>query len=234
MKILITGNGGRIGAEAMEHLDGHDLWGYDLKVGDNILNYGHLRTAMDGKDMVVHLAAIPHPHVDFSASDYFEQNVCGTMNVVEAAVEAGLKRIIYASSTAYYGVTRATSKVKIFEGADDFTKNIVPNDQHPSEWYYASSKVAAEALLSSFGLSKQIEVVILRFAPCHNEPSLIPGIRQGFGTYVHTRDTARAIQAAIDYKSELWFERFNINSTNKEMGKANKILFGLAELTGET
>ncbi len=51
----------------------------------------------------MHTAAIPSPR-DFDFKEFFKINVQGTLNVAEAAIKQEVKRIVYASSTAYYGL----------------------------------------------------------------------------------------------------------------------------------
>jgi UDP-glucose 4-epimerase len=102
--VLITGNLGFVGHHLMKALEkDYYLRGYDLKDDYDILDYHVLKQKMTGVDYVVHLAA----KVSVSESWknprlYYENNVIGTSNVVEAAKECGVKRIIAASSCAMY------------------------------------------------------------------------------------------------------------------------------------
>jgi len=228
-KILVTGSSGHIGKVTFKHLKnlGYDVYPFDIKSKQNMLNTNQVRDAVKGMDVVVHLAAIPHPHKQFTGRDYFKTNVVGTFNLIEASVLAGVKRFIYSSSTAYYGVAKDLEEVKAPIG-DEETLNWVqvatPRNYMPCWLYYGSSKVASEALLASYGLSKQIEVAVLRFSPCPTENSKIEGIMKNWGTYVHVNDTARAIKLAIDYNDELWYERFNISTEGTDTTKAKEIL----------
>jgi len=179
-------------------------------------------------DTVVHLAAIPHPHKQFTGRDYFERNVVGTFNMIEASINAGVKRFIYSSSTAYYGVAKNIIEVKAPIGTErtlNYVQKTKPRDTHIPYWlFYGSSKIASEALLASYGYSKLIEMAILRFSPCPSDDSKIDAILARWGTYVHVQDAARATKLAVDYEKELWYEIFNISTEGTNTSKAKRIL----------
>jgi dTDP-4-dehydrorhamnose reductase len=106
MKLLITGHKGRIGSAIYAHLKeaGHEVYGYDLVDGDDVLDPEKLSAACAGKDVVVHLAAIPHPSPKLGFADYFKLNVVGTFNLCEACAERGVRRLVFMSSQARYGL----------------------------------------------------------------------------------------------------------------------------------
>ena len=104
-KVLITGMSGLIGGLLKDHLQ--ELGGYELTALNrsqvegvsnhpaDIADFDAIRPAFDGQDVVVHLAAY------LGAQDWEGQhtgNVVGTYNVFEAARQAGVKRVIFASS----------------------------------------------------------------------------------------------------------------------------------------
>ena len=229
-KILLTGSSGQIGGATFQYLSdlGYNVKPFDIKTGQNMLNLKHVDNIVKGMDIVVHLAAIPHPHKQFTGRDYFRTNVVGTFNMIEASVKHKVKRFIYSSSTAYYGLAKNLNEVKAPIGDED-TLNWVQvasaNDKLIPCWlYYGSSKVASEALIAAYGDSKQIETAILRFAPCPPDKSKIAGIMQNWGAYVTIADASRSIQLAIDYEGELWYERFNISTEGTDCTKAKEIL----------
>lgn len=107
MRIFVTGHKGYLGSAFVEKYGkDYDIVGFDLKNDDEILNYELLKSKMKGCEQVVHLAAIPKPVEGKSFDDYINNNVLASHNVMKAAIENDLKRIIYASSTTIYGIEK--------------------------------------------------------------------------------------------------------------------------------
>ena len=123
MKFLVTGGAGFIGSNIVEELLKS---GYSVRVLDNfstgkrenlkefnsdielfegdIRSYHIVRQAVSGIEVILHQAALPS--VPRSINDPIttnEVNVMGTLNILDAAKNAGVKRIIYASSSYVYG-----------------------------------------------------------------------------------------------------------------------------------
>src|SRR3990170_6288371 len=130
-KILITGADGFIGSHLTEELvhRGYDVrafvlynsfnsWGwldhseqeikkgFEIFAGDVRDPHG-VRQAMKGCDVVFHLAAlIGIPYSYHSPDTYVDTNVKGTLNIVQAARELGLQKIIHTSTSEVYGTAR--------------------------------------------------------------------------------------------------------------------------------
>lgn len=128
MKVLVTGADGFIGSHLTEALvqKGHDVrafviynsfnsWGWldhasksvrenlDVFAGD-IRDPNGVRTAMKDCDAVLHLAAlIPITYSYHSPDTYIDTNVKGTLNVLQAARDLGVKRVIHTSTSEVYG-----------------------------------------------------------------------------------------------------------------------------------
>lgn len=190
-KILITGADGFIGSHLTESLvrQGFDIrafvlynsfnsWGWldhapadiqsslDVFAGD-IRDPNGVRTAMQGCDAVLHLAAlIAIPYSYHSPDTYVDTNIKGTLNVLQAAREAGVARVIHTSTSEVYG-----------------TAHFVPiTEEHPLQGQspYSASKIGADQLAYSFYASFGLPVVIARpfntYGPRQSARAVIPAI----------------------------------------------------------
>ena len=161
MRILITGGAGFIGSNLslMAKASGHEVRVLDdLSTGHvanlrevdvefrraSILDSAELRSAMDGVDAVVHLAALGSvPRSIAEPMDTHEVNAKGTLNVILAAKDAKVKHVSVASSSSVYGMNPALPK-----GEREWIRAMSP---------YAVTKLATEqyalAAQESYGLS---------------------------------------------------------------------------------
>jgi NAD dependent epimerase/dehydratase len=123
--------------------------------------------AVAGVDVVFHLGAliaIPYSYVN--PRDFFEVNALGSLNVAQAALAAGVQRVIHTSTSEVYGSART-----------------VPiTEDHPLEPQspYAASKVAADKLMDSFHRSFELPVTVLRpfntYGPFQSARAILPTI----------------------------------------------------------
>jgi NAD dependent epimerase/dehydratase len=190
-KILVTGADGFIGSHLTEALvlQGYDVrafvlynsfgtWGWldqasddvkssiDLFAGDIRDPHG-VRKAMLGCDAVLHLAAlIAIPYSYHSPDTYVETNIKGTLNILQAAREFGVSRVIHTSTSEVYGTAR-----------------FVPiTEEHPLQGQspYSASKIAADQLAYSFYASFGVPVVVARpfntYGPRQSARAVIPSI----------------------------------------------------------
>ncbi len=121
----------------------------ELVEGD-IRSYHIVREAVEGVDFVLHQAALPS--VPRSVKDPLtsnEVNVVGTLNILNAAKEAKVKRIVYASSSSVYGDLEVLPK----------TEDMLPKPLSP----YAVSKLAGEKYCQVFTKLYGLETVIFRY-----------------------------------------------------------------------
>ncbi|MGB3305724.1 MAG: SDR family oxidoreductase [Thermomicrobiales bacterium] len=169
MTVLVTGGAGFIGSHLVQRLVTD---GYHVRVLDNLSNgfqtnldridgdfefiQGDLRNeddvrlAVAGVDLVFHegaLGSVPRSIADPRTS--FDVNVTGTLNLLVAARDAGVRRVVYASSSSVYGDTTVSPK---HEG-------LTPNPLSP----YAISKLSAEQLCGVFTRVYGLETVALRY-----------------------------------------------------------------------
>jgi len=146
MKIAVTGGSGFIGTRLIEQLrgEGHEIVIIDI-VHDtpiNILDQEKMNAAMAGCEAIYHLAAAHRDDV-FPRSEYYEVNGKGTANVIKAADANNIKRIIFTSTVALYGLNVGTpteeNPVKPF---NDYGKSKLEAEQHLKKWSTDNADVA--------------------------------------------------------------------------------------------
>ena len=108
MRVLVTGAAGFIGRVVGARLSagGDEVVAYDraIEPADDITDLARVRSAADGCDAVVHLAAKVGLGVGIAdIDDYARQNDLGTAVVLRASAEAGIRRLVFASSMVVYG-----------------------------------------------------------------------------------------------------------------------------------
>lgn len=227
-KVLITGADGFIGSHLTEALvrAGHDVrafvmynsfnsWGwldrcsvdvagkFEVFAGDIRDPHG-VREAMKGCDRVLHLAAlIAIPYSYHSPDTYVDTNVKGTLNVLNAARELEVMRLIHTSTSEVYGTARFVP----------ITEDHPLQPQSP----YSATKIAADQLALSFHYSFATPVCIVRpfntYGPRQSARAVIPTViaqiangrrRIKLGATHPTRDfnfvadTVAAFVAALD------------------------------------
>ena len=191
MKILVTGADGFIGSHLTESLvrHGHDVrafvfynsfnsWGWldscfdDVKgnfevFSGDIRDPNGVRTAMKGCDTIFHLAAlVAIPYSYHSPDMYIDTNIKGTLNVLQAARDMSVSKIIHTSTSEVYG-----------------TAQFVPiTEDHPLQGQspYSASKIGADQIAMSFYSSFDIPVSIIRpfntYGPRQSARAIIPTI----------------------------------------------------------
>lgn len=190
-KVLVTGADGFIGSHLTETLvrAGHDVrafvlynsfnsWGWldhatddvrdslDVFAGDVRDPHG-VRAAMQDCDTVLHLAAlIAIPYSYHSPDTYVDTNVKGTLNVVQAAKDLDVSRVVVTSTSEVYG-----------------TAQFVPiTEDHPLQGQspYSASKIGADQIALSFHRSFETPVSIIRpfntYGPRQSARAVIPTI----------------------------------------------------------
>jgi len=191
MKILVTGADGFIGSHLTEMLvrAGHEVkafvlynsfnsWGWldhcavDVKghfevfAGD-IRDPNGVHEAMRECEVVLHLAAlIAIPYSYHSPDTYVDTNIRGTLNVLQAALATGVRRVVHTSTSEVYGTAR-----------------FVPiTEEHPllGQSPYSATKIGADQLAYSFFASFGLPVVIPRpfntYGPRQSARAVIPTI----------------------------------------------------------
>jgi NAD dependent epimerase/dehydratase len=190
-KVLVTGAGGFIGSHLVEalagagahvtafvhynarsdegnlaHLEPSLRQSIDIVFGD-VRDSFMIHRTVRGHDIIFHLAAlIGIPYSYHAPQSYVDTNIHGTLNVVQAALEAGAGRVVHTSTSEVYG-----------------TAQYVPIDEnhplHPQS-PYAASKVGADCVAQSYHLSFGLPVATIRpfntFGPRQSARAVIPTI----------------------------------------------------------
>ncbi|NQZ84765.1 MAG: NAD(P)-dependent oxidoreductase [Nanoarchaeales archaeon] len=228
MKIFITGSSGFIGSELIKELkNSYEIVTYDISKGDDILDYDKVNSAMVGCDVVIHLAAHRKPYDDKEFKDYFDTNCIGTFNVAQAAVSNGVKKIIYSSSTSYYGCENGIPfQVPINENNLVMTQHVKVSDLkcRDCDISYSTSKVICEEILANYGLTKKLQVIILRLGPTRKKEEYRP-----FGDlklHLKIENAIQLFKNSIECETELWYEAFTVcdEIENVDISKAKKLL----------
>ncbi|MDI7211309.1 NAD-dependent 4,6-dehydratase LegB [Leptospira santarosai] len=190
-KILVTGADGFIGSHLTEALvrQGYEVkafvlynsfnsWGwldscspevrgtFEVFAGD-VRDPNGVRTAMKGCDAVLHLAAlIAIPYSYHSPDTYVDTNVKGTLNIVQAAKDLNISKVVHTSTSEVYGTAR-----------------FVPiTEEHPLQGQspYSASKIGADQIAMSFYSSFGVPVSVIRpfntYGPRQSARAVIPTI----------------------------------------------------------
>lgn len=190
-RVLVTGADGFIGSHLTEYLvalganvrafvyyNSFNSWGWldeaneelrrqlDVFAGDIRDPYG-VRQAMKDCDVVMHLAAlIAIPYSYHSPETYVDTNIKGTLNIVQAARDLGVERVVHTSTSEVYGTAR-----------------FVPiTEEHPLQGQspYSASKIGADQIAQSFHLSFDTPVTTIRpfntYGPRQSARAVIPTI----------------------------------------------------------
>lgn len=205
MKIMVTGHSGIVGKGFLERFsDKYEIVGYSLDLGDDLSDYDNLVAKMRGCEMVVHLAAISKPVESASFDDYLRHNVQATANVLKAACEVGIKRVVYASSTTVYGIEKGIPFASpVREDMPFVSQYLGVNDLRcrPCDLSYHTSKVMSEQQVAWYGLNKKVETLALRFGPVG---------KVFLGTSVSMDNACHAIDISLSSPNEFWYEPFSI------------------------
>ena len=203
---------------------GHEVVRFDIRTNRLDMHSADDRDqALEGCDVVVHLAAIPHPAARHKWPDYWRENCQGVARMAQSALEHHVTRFIFTSSTAYYGFERGIPyRAPVDEDSPYAALYLVAADLErvPAERvYYMQSKVIAENILAAYGLTKQMQVAILRLSPMRED-----GNHPYCGLWMGDLTRAgRAIADLVDDPGELWYEVFNLADPECEVLDTTKI-----------
>jgi len=225
-RIIVTGGSGKIGAWILKELldTGHEVLNVDLKpaadprcrtliadLTDSGQAFGaigvytgidELQPSLRAQpvDVLVHFAAIPRVQLVPDA-EVFRINTTSTYNVMEAAVRAGIRKVVFASSEATYGVVFAEEQLDPEYFPVDEEHPTVPMDA------YGLSKVVNERTAAAFHARAGGDFYGLRIGDVMAPPdyakfplwSSDPAIRKReMWAYVDVRDVAQMVRLCVD------------------------------------
>ena len=237
-KIVITGGAGLLGSHVVREMAARaQITTLDIKepeaksqegqnhINLSITNYEEIKKALTGHDAVIHLAAIPNPR-EADAKTTFNNNVEGAWTVLQAAEDAGIKRVVVASSDSVFGLSY---------NPPDWPPQFLPVDEthptRPTEVYSLSKKIT-EMISESFAARGKMEVLAIR--PCH---IVFP---RGYGeleargqdlenyhfwAWVDPKDVAQAFRLAVHTRG---YNGFDVYTVAAEEGLNTKPTLELA------
>jgi UDP-glucose 4-epimerase len=232
MKVLVTGGSGFIGSHVVDKLIDK---GIEVRIFDmifptfrkdieyyqgSLLDLNAVRMSMNGIDAVFHLGAIADVNYVFREPHYSEAiNVRGSINVLEAARIAKIKRVIYGSTTWVYSETESVH-------VDETTPLYAPSH------LYTATKIASEFYCKTYSELYDLEVVVLRYGipygprardaavipiftrkALNGEPLTIAGDGLQFRKFVYVEDLAEGNVLAL--KSIAKNKIYNLDGTEK-------------------
>src|SRR4051812_7267028 len=227
MTILVTGSAGHLGEAPLRTLRGRGspARGINLKpspftdaVG-SIVDSDFVRAQMDGVTAVIHTATLHKPHVaTHSKQSFIDTNVTGTLNLLEAAVAAGVRSFVFTSTTSAFG---SQLRSEAGQAAVWVTEELPPVPKN----IYGTTKLMAETLCELFFRERGLPIMILRTSRFFPEDDDHPAMRSAYpldnaqaNELLYRRlDIADAVSAhllAASRAPDIGFARYIVSATS--------------------
>ena len=226
MRVLVTGSAGHLGEALVRVLgsDGFDVIGLDVlespftTVVGSITDRSLVRRCTESVDGIFHAATLHKPHVgSHSRQAFVDTNLTGTLNLLEAAVEAGVGRFVFTSTTSTFG--RALTPPPGAPAAW-ITEDLAPVPRN----IYGATKSAAEDLCELVHRDHGLPCVVLRTSRFFPEPDDREEVRLAYGDLniklnellyrrVDLEDVVSAHRLALDAAPAIGFGRYIVSAT---------------------
>jgi UDP-glucose 4-epimerase len=226
MRILVTGSSGHLGEALCRVLDadGIETAGLDIlpsphtTIVGSVADRETVEQAVQGVDAILHAATLHKPHVgSHTRQEFVETNITGTLTLLEAAVAAGVSRVIYTSTTSAFG--RALTPAP-GAPANWITEDVVPVPRN----IYGVTKVAAENVCELVHRDHGLPILILRTSRFFPEADDRDDVRAAYedanlkvNELLYRRadleDIVSAHRLALDKAPTLGFGRYIISAT---------------------
>jgi nucleoside-diphosphate-sugar epimerase len=226
MKFLVTGSAGHLGEALVRTLRdlNHEVVGLDILASPFTTYVGSITEpsvaihCMRGVHVVLHVATLHKPHVaTHSRQEFVDTNITGTLNLLEAAVSAGVRAFVYTSTTSVFGDA------------------LVPPPGAPAAWIteevtlvpkniYGVTKTAAEDLCQLFHRNQELPCIVLRTSRFFPEEDDNDEVRETFSDenvkaneYLYRRvdidDVVSAHLLAAERAPDLGFRKYIVSGT---------------------
>jgi UDP-glucose 4-epimerase len=226
MKYLVTGSSGHLGEALVRILRARNagVVSIDVKPGaytqftGSIVDDEFVAARMAGVDAVLHAATLHKPHVaTHSRQDFVDTNITGTLNLLEAALRAGVSAFVFTSTTSAFGDALTPPPGG---PAAWITEDVVPHSKN----IYGATKLAAEDLCWLAHRRDRLPCIILRTSRFFPEEQDNAAMRSAYSTenaqtieFLHRRvdieDVVSAHLLAAKRAADIGFGRYIISAT---------------------
>ena len=223
-RILVTGMSGLIGGAVRQRLENsYELTALNRSpvpgvrtVQADIADFDAILPAFEGQDTVVHLAASARGRDPWERVR--DPNLIGTYNVFEAARQARVSRVVFASSGSTISGWELVQPYRaIVNGDYESVQHPWPMITHETPvrptGVYGATKVWGEALARQFTDSFELSIICLRIGLVNNEDR--PTDSRQFSVWCSQRDISQMVERCIEAPPELRFDIFYALSRNK-------------------
>lgn len=240
MRIAVTGGSGKLGRSVVRDLreNGHQVVtldragergdGFvqiDLRDAGQVLDAltGIDEQAPDGFDALVHLSAIPAPGLAANTAT-FQNNMLSTYNVLTAALKAGIRNVVTASSETVLGLP--------FDTPPPYIPVDEEYDARPESHYSLSKHLEEQLSIQLCRWHEDLKIIALRFSNVMDEEDYarFPDFdadatarKWNLWGYVDGRDAAQAVRRSLEH-AETGFDRFIVAAADTVMTRDNREL----------
>lgn len=226
MTILVTGSSGHLG-EAIMHLlrdRGQNAVGMDISpspqtdIIGSISERALVKSALRDINAIIHTATLHKPHVaTHGRQEFIDTNVTGTLNLLEEAVDTGIRSLVFTSTTSVFGDALVPQPG---EPAAWITEDVTPQPKN----IYGITKLAAENMCRLFARKYGLQATVLRTSRFFPEEDDSPEIRTAFADEnakaneflfrrVDIEDAAQAHLCALKHPSPAAFNLYVVSAT---------------------